>query len=131
MSVGLDELERTLSRSVFCDRCGYNLRRLPYVGRCPECGNAYNARPLRLKGIYHAFDRKFPLLDIFVAIACVATGVVMIVRSLNPVSRWGLIGGSAFVLLGLAFAATAYGDATRYLRFRGIMRRAEIEEEDD
>ena len=83
MSVGLDDLVRTLSHSVFCDRCGYNLRCLRYVGRCPECGNAYNARPLKLKGIYHAFDLKLPVLDIFVAIISVGIGVVMIVRSLD------------------------------------------------
>ena len=131
MTVGLDELERTLSYSVFCDRCGYNLRRLPYVGQCPECANAYNARPLKLKGIYSAFDLKFPLLDIFVALACVGIGVAMIVGSLNPLFRWGLIGGSTFVLLGLAFAPTVYRDAARYLRFRSIVRRAEFEEDDD
>lgn len=131
MGVGLDELERTLSYSVFCDRCGYNLRRLPYVGQCPECGNAYNARPLKLKGIYHAFDLKFPLSDIIVAIGCVSLGVVMIYRSLDSPVGWRIISGSTLVLVGSLFTSTAYADATRYLRFRRIVRRAELDEEYD
>lgn len=131
MTVGLDELERTLSYSVFCDGCGYNLRGLRYVGQCPECANAYNARPLKLEGIYHAFDLKFPMWDMIVTLACAGMGGVTIVGSLNPMVSWGLVSGSAFVLLALAFAPTVYGDATRYLRFRGIIRRAALEEEDD
>lgn len=130
MSVGLDELERTLAYSVFCDRCGYNLRRLPYVGQCPECANSYNARPLMLKGIYHAFDLKFPLFDIMIVLACVGMGGAMISTSLNPVVDWAIVCGLTFFLLGLALAPTVYRDAARYLRFRRIIRRAQIEEED-
>jgi len=130
MPVGLDELERFLSYSVFCDRCGYNLRQLPYVGQCPECANAYNARPLMLKGIYSAFDLKFPWLDMLAGLIAVAIGVVLLLNSLTPASRWGLIGGSTFVLLGVAFAPGVYRDATRYVRFRRIIRRARFEEDD-
>ena len=46
-------LDRRIAHSVYCGECGYNLRTLPYAGRCPECGGEYNARPLIMKGIFN------------------------------------------------------------------------------
>lgn len=33
----------TIGREVHCGACWYDLRGLPYIGRCPECGTRYNA----------------------------------------------------------------------------------------
>jgi len=130
MPVSLDELERFLSYSVFCDRCGYNLRQLPYVGQCPECANHYNARPLKLQGIYSAFDLKFPWLDMMAGLISLGIGMVVLVESLRSGSRWGLISGLTFTVLGLAIAPGVYREVTRYVQFRGIIRRAQLEDDD-
>lgn len=36
--VGIDPSTMTVADDVPCGSCGYNLRTLPFAGRCPECG---------------------------------------------------------------------------------------------
>lgn len=45
-------LNRRITGSVYCSNCAYNLRTLPYAYTCPECGQAYNARPRSMKGVF-------------------------------------------------------------------------------
>jgi predicted RNA-binding Zn-ribbon protein involved in translation (DUF1610 family) len=61
--------DRRISAPTYCDACGYNLKTLPYVYTCPECGQSYNARPMVMKGIFVAYEAVFPFLD------CVATAI--------------------------------------------------------
>jgi len=74
MSLTSDELQRLsediytdrrITMSTYCGRCGHNLRTLPYVYSCPECGNSYNARPLKLEGIFTPEQVRFPFGNIF------------------------------------------------------------------
>lgn len=37
--------------NLFCAECGYSLLHLPYIHRCPECGNPYNAHATRFRGV--------------------------------------------------------------------------------
>jgi len=66
------------SKSLFCGGCGYSLKSLPYVYNCPECGNAYNARPRSMSGIFLATEGgRFPLGDIVTSLFCLVIALVM------------------------------------------------------
>ena len=139
MTLGSDELsrmadqvdvDRTIMQSVFCSRCGYNLRYGKYVGRCTECGHPYNARPLVMKGIFSPQDLRFPLSDIVLALSCPVLGAWIIRGAVNPVNDWLLILGSALVLVGLFYVRSACRDLSRFVRFARIRRRIEAEEEE-
>ena len=70
---------RRISGWIYCGNCGYNLRTLPYVYTCPECGHEYNARPLTMRGIFLPHEASFPLRDLAALLACVLGTVVFAV----------------------------------------------------
>lgn len=76
-----------ITASVYCGKCGYNLRTLPYVYQCPECGNEYNARPLSRRGIFPTSPYYIPLREMLATVVCVA-GTITLVYSviLNPMT---------------------------------------------
>ena len=53
--------DRRIRSSIHCAKCAYNLRTLPYVYSCPECGQPYNARPGSMKGILISKTVGFPV----------------------------------------------------------------------
>ena len=55
---------RRIGCSTYCGRCGYNLKTLPHVYTCPECGAAYNARFPNMQGVFLHDNVSFPLSDI-------------------------------------------------------------------
>lgn len=81
--------DRRISSSTYCGRCGYNLRTLPYVGTCPECGSDYNARPLKWEGIFTAEQVRFPfstLLGVFVTAVAAVVFVITTLGVSTPLS---------------------------------------------
>ncbi|MEK6676265.1 MAG: hypothetical protein AABZ47_11510 [Planctomycetota bacterium] len=106
-----DELERltdatwgdnSISMSLHCGCCGYNLRTLPYVYQCPECGREYSARPDRMHGIFFPDQAKFPFLDPFASL--VSTGSALILFGFG--SAWGLMSPAPVVPIGAPPTAT-------------------------
>lgn len=55
--------------NLFCAECGYSLLHLPYVHRCPECGNAYNAHATRFRGVRYNIEPEPWFWFIFVMVA--------------------------------------------------------------
>jgi len=55
--------DRRITSATYCGECGYNLKTLPYVYTCPECGNQYNARPLAMKGIFLPQEGTAPMQE--------------------------------------------------------------------
>ena len=139
-------LDRRISGSVYCASCGYNLRDMPYVYNCPECGASYNARPLQIKGIFSPYDISFPLLwlttalvlvlvaaaTVWLAVCSVLSGWLAIHRMRLP-GRLNLMPEDAllFAGIGVLVAAAAVGHVVRklrrfFLQWR-ILRRMESE----
>lgn len=128
--------DRRINATVYCGRCGYNLRTLPYVYTCPECGNGYNARPLVMQGIFAPQEINFPFRDY---------GMVLLGGLSTLVLAWGLkwpldLGQSIMVLilggLTLIFAWFSIVRTKRFIvssRVAQRIRRAEedLEEEED
>ena len=98
MVLGSDELDRladdidkdrTITGSIYCGNCGYNLRTLPYAYTCPECGKGYNARPLKMEGVFLPQDTYFPASDTAATLLCAAILFVFIRGSIKPVVEYG------------------------------------------
>ncbi len=125
----LADMERTLSYSVYCNGCGFDLRHQTYVGRCPECNGEYNARPTSMKGILNVGELKLPFVDGFLAVICLGFGGMWLAANLNPVNDWLVMLASLVILLGLGLARRVWVDAHRFFRLRHVFTR--IEHDDD
>ncbi|MGB9625233.1 MAG: hypothetical protein ACPMAQ_10260 [Phycisphaerae bacterium] len=110
-----------IEKPLRCGNCGYSLYTLPMVGRCPECGNRYNAAGRRLHGIFQ------PQYDVFTAvfsgtIAAVLLGMLAMQR---PFSAALAICAGPFVVMTAIAGPIAWRNVCRYLRFRSIQREAD------
>ena len=108
-----------------CARCGYNLRTLPYLGRCPECGGNYNARPLRMDGIFTAQMLVFPTGDVVSAVFTCGLAAALIPGGVGSQDEWRLFCGLICIVMGSFFVRSAWRRAARYFRFRARARRIE------
>ncbi len=122
--------EQQLKYSVYCATCGYNLRHASYVGRCPECGSDYNARPLKLENIFVEGALRFPSSEVFIGLFCTLIGGWLVPGAINPVSFLMLPIAVIMVLIGLAHLVTAYRRFIKYLRYRSILKRSQEEKDD-
>lgn len=138
MALTPDELERMAEESeglgvslirqtVHCGHCGYNLKSLPVVHQCPECGHSYSAHPGRMRGIYKPGDESFPTGRIATALLCAVIACALLGGGLlfkEPISLT-----FAFLFFGVT-AILVYkvvADIQTYSRDRMI--RARITEE--
>lgn len=120
--------QRRISNSTYCDNCGYNLRSLPYAYTCPECGNEYNARPLKMIGIFEPYMVEFPFGDIVATVLCGAIGGSMIYGSASQLQSPRLLFGIAIAVMSLVFSVKSFRRMLRYLKARSITRRIEAED---
>ncbi|MEE9294206.1 MAG: hypothetical protein V3W34_04465 [Phycisphaerae bacterium] len=126
MPQGVDP-ERVITHSLYCGRCGYNLRYQTYVGLCSECGNPYNARPLIMQGIFMPHAMRLPFLDMLVALLCLATAYFLIRHGLNPVVAWQLYAGGFFALIGFVHVVLSIRTLGHFFRFRRVLGRIRAE----
>jgi len=121
--------DRLISGSIYCENCGYNLKTLPYVYNCPECGNGYNARPLMLKGIFKPFEVTFPLWEIVAAVFCVPVSVVLLAWGLRISEPVVIILGVTFALLSILLWFRIWDGVCAFIKARAIARRIRLEQE--
>lgn len=135
MVVGSDELarlseemwaDRRIRTDLCCAQCGYNLKTLTYVGRCPECGSCYSARPPFTKGIFTEDMLRFPLEEIFWMVVCL--GVTGFCFLGGGPTR--MVIGGVFGLLGGCYGCLVWKRMGRYLRLRQVHRRWQGDEDD-
>ena len=125
------EVERIIRSSLYCGRCGYNLRSLPHVYTCPECGNPYNARPLKMEGIFLPHTAYIPVGDIIAVLFCGLVGGVLIIAGLVDPNPPTAVVGLLFAGLGLSLAVQAYRRLMGYVKFRAVYKRIIREEEEE
>lgn len=126
---GLDT-QRTINYSVYCERCGYNLRYGRYIGRCNECGNPYNARPLVMQGVFNPHTHRFPTTDVLLTLLCFGFAYWVIRANINPPVAENLAGAGLFVFLGLLSLPLSIKRLSLFIRSFGVLRRIEQEEDD-
>jgi hypothetical protein len=121
--------DRRISGSVYCGTCGYNLRTLPYVYTCPECGQEYNARPLVMKGIFAPHDADIPFGDFASALFCAAAAYVIGQFAFEPIDPVRLIVGGVFAGFSLIFVHRTYVRFLTFLKARRVARRIAMEDD--
>ncbi len=110
------EGENVITSTVFCDQCGYQLRMLPYIGRCPECGNPYNARGLKIEGIFVPHTAAFPASDIAAGLASAALVIWLVAGLIKRFDLWTLLFAAVFGYMAVVFLKQAWARLKRFIR---------------
>jgi len=123
--------DRRITSPTYCEKCGYNLRTLPHVHNCPECGSEYNARPLLMKGIFLPQVGMAPIFETWLIFIWAGMGAVVAWASPRPFEPaiWGIIGACAAlcaVSLGMAFRGWR-----KLIRHKMVENRILQEEDED
>jgi len=117
-----------LQSSTYCERCGYNLRTLPYVYTCPECGNEYNARPLKMKGIFQPHTTRVPVGDIAAVVFGVGGALLFGIGGIRSADPTRITIATMFLLMSLPFQWRAYRGLRRLAHSRAVARQIAMEE---
>jgi hypothetical protein len=116
-----------IEKPLRCGHCGYSLYTLPMVGRCPECGNRYNAAGRRLDGILQPQYTVFPWGDVFTAAVSGSIAIVLlgILTTERPFSIWLAIYALPFVAMAAIAGPMAWRNVCEYFRLRKMAREDE------
>ena len=114
---------RRITGSIFCGRCGYNLRTLPHVYICPECGNRYNARPLKMKGIFFPRAVYPPFVDMALTGFFGVIAFLLLISALKPLDEGRLFIGVVFAVLTGLFAGRVAQKFQHFIKFRSLSKR--------
>lgn len=121
--------DRRISTSIYCGNCGYNLRTLPYLYRCPECGQEYNARPLSQKGIYAPQNTDIPFGDFAAAGFCALAVYICARGAFNPLDIIRILFALTFFVFTGIFLSRTYDKFMALLKARRVAKRIAMEEE--
>lgn len=116
-----------IGHEVHCKVCGYNLQSLPYVYNCPECGSAYNANALDMRGVWRNEEYDFPFGEIFSTFICLLIATVLCFAAVRSADIFSLLYGVAFLVLTGVFGVRSFRTAGNYVHMRAIARRIENE----
>lgn len=120
--------DRLISGSIFCGKCGYCLRTLPYVYTCPECGNEYNARPLSQDGVFKPYEALFPFGDLLALIVCLPVAAVLLGWGIRAWLLVVVVFGVLYTGLAILFAVRFWQRIGMFIRAKSIARRIRMEE---
>ncbi len=123
--------DRHITKSLFCDQCGYSLRYATLAGRCSECGNPYNTRSVLTTGIFLPTSVRVPTWEILVGVILLLFGYSLIRSGLSPLTLWKLVMGGIALALCIACAASAISAFRHLIRFRPVLRQIRGCEDDD
>ena len=119
---------RILQSSVYCERCGYNLRTLPYVYTGPECGNEYNARPLKMKGIFLPHSTRMPVGDVAASGFSLGGALLFGINGIRSADTTRIVIAGMFLLISLPFLWRAYRGLRRLAHTRAVAQQIAMEE---
>ena len=120
--------DRRITVSLYCSKCGYDLRTLPHIHQCPECGQEYNARALSMKGIFLPQYAELPIREIVVVAVCGFGAVIMLGSGMNPPDIWRLLFGLTLGACCDMELGTAWQKVRDFRKARAIRRKIEREE---
>lgn len=117
--------DRRITVSVYCSKCGYDLRTLPYIYQCPECGQDYNARALSMKGIFLPHHADPPFREIALVAVCGTGAVIMLGSGVNPPDIWRLLFGLTLGGFCIMEVGTVWRKIRNFFKARAIRRKIE------
>jgi len=139
MVLGTDELERLaddaykerrIGGTVYCGGCGYNLKTLPYMYQCPECGQEYNARPLVMKGIFLPQSMSPPVVDMAAVVFCGPIAFFLIDGATQPFEPAGFAMGILAAILTVVYFGICIRRWRALIQSHVILRRIHRYEDD-
>ena len=117
--------DRRISSTIYCGKCGYDLRTLPYLYQCPECGNDYNARPLVMKGVFMPVRTPVPWIDMLAVPFFGYVAYTFISESIPVRAYVSLAIGAVAAGLGLAYLLMTIAKWKMLIRNHVLLRRIE------
>jgi len=123
-------LQRGIRESLYCGNCGYNLRTLPHIYRCPECGNEYNARPLKMRGIFLPYEVEPPIGDAAATVFCGLATALLFYYAVSRGDAGLLVISMVFVAMLVVFSVKFTRRLTRFMKAASLLRRIKMDEEE-
>ncbi len=121
--------DRRINSTLYCGRCGYNLRTLPYLYTCPECGNQYNARPPLMKGIFTPHEIMFPFRDYGLTLLGALSTLLLSLGLGSPLDVGRLIMALILGVFTVIFGYLSIGRSMQFIRDSRVAHRIRQEEE--
>ena len=122
--------QRGIDRDTFCERCGYNLRTLRLIGRCPECGGEYDTRPVNLRGILLPKDLRLPADLIGATVLSGLLAYVILRLAVRYTVLWAHFVGFPFAVMSLLFLFATFRRTRKMLRHHALLRQARRQQGD-
>ncbi len=116
--------------ALYCGECGYSLKMLPYTGRCPECGGRYNARPLKMEGIFLPQNMELPIVDICMLVVGLSVSASFTFKSMQSPDSGQLFIGIVVLILSVMFAYRGWSKFAKFLRFKRLIKQIEAAEDE-
>ena len=123
--------DHVIRAGVYCGRCGYQLRMLPYSGRCPECGNWYNARGHKLEGILTPQAAPFPASDLVAGLLSALILVWLVGGLTRRLDLFGLLFAGLFGYMAVIFLRQSWRGLREFIRAQRLADRAFEQDDDD
>lgn len=128
---GEGQTEVRIRHTVHCGTCGYNLKSLPIAYTCPECGNPYSARPLKMHGVYQPGNEAFPGARLASVILCGLIGAILFGAGVATKEPLRLIMGGFFLVVTAILVVASIADLRAYWRARSIQIRINEEKKQE
>ncbi len=119
-----------IDRSLYCSECCYNLMTRPKIGRCPECGNEYDARAGAQRGVLIPQLVRWPLGDLFYTLISGAISGVAFYYTVKEREVQYLIAGLPFIVLALLLLRGTWKKFWQTWRINSLQREADRQDED-
>ncbi len=125
-----EEGPRLMTKSVICDQCGYQLRGLPFVGRCPECGNSYSVRGIKTEGIFVPESAEFPASDLVAGLASGGLALWLVAGLVRRFDLWSLLCAAILGYMGFVFLRQGLRRLGRFIRGQRIASQADSDDDE-
>ena len=129
--VGQEILQaRGIDRTLFCAECGYNLMTRPMIGRCPECGQTYDARSGSRRGILGDVPVRWPTGDYFFTVISAGLAAYLFYRGFDESAPWFFVFGFPFLVMAMLLIRSLWRNTREAWRLRSLQREAQLQEDD-
>ncbi len=120
---------RVMTRSVLCDQCGYQLRMLPFAGRCPECGNSYIVRGIKTEGIFVPETAEFPASDLVAGLGSAGLALWLVTGLVRRFDLWTMLFASFLGYVGFVFLRQGLRRLKRFIRGQKMASKADSDDD--